>query len=150
MGPVSYLRCGWHRPHCVHSAICQLFQTSSFADATFNAVELIAWTVAEPGIYLISASLLVLRPLLDKVKPSKRNKSFSLFDLSTSRKARATPRTLDTNDDDFGRYRGIALVQRSSHSGLEQLEDHDDRPRVTECITVVTDIQQTWKASDRF
>ncbi|TRX94307.1 hypothetical protein FHL15_004774 [Xylaria flabelliformis] len=124
--------------------------TSSFTDATFNAVELIAWTVAEPGIYLISASLLVLRPLLDKVRPSKRNKGFYSFDLSTSRKARATPRTLGTNDDDFGRCGGIALVQRSTHGRFEQLEDRDDRPHETEGITVITDIQQTWNASDRF
>lgn len=42
---------------------------NSFIDATWNAVELIIWTIAEPGIYLIAACLITLRPLLDKYGP---------------------------------------------------------------------------------
>ncbi|KAI0141221.1 hypothetical protein GGR57DRAFT_487590 [Xylariaceae sp. FL1272] len=41
--------------------------TNSFVDATWSAVELIIYTRVEPGIYLISACLITLRPLLDKV-----------------------------------------------------------------------------------
>ncbi|KAK8104508.1 uncharacterized protein PG998_011541 [Apiospora kogelbergensis] len=41
--------------------------TNSFIDATYNAVELIIWTVVEPGIYLLSACMLMYRPLLEKV-----------------------------------------------------------------------------------
>lgn len=46
--------------------------TNSFIDATFNAVELIIWTVAEPGIYLIAACLMTYRPLLEKFSPKMR------------------------------------------------------------------------------
>ncbi len=42
-------------------------RTNSFTDPTYNAVELIIWTLAEPGIYLIAACLMTYRPLLDKV-----------------------------------------------------------------------------------
>lgn len=40
--------------------------TSSFIDATWNAVELYIWTLAEPSIYLIAACLITYRPLLEK------------------------------------------------------------------------------------
>ncbi|KAI3343634.1 hypothetical protein F4824DRAFT_507434 [Ustulina deusta] len=43
------------------------YRTNAFVDATYHAVELQIWTLAEPGIYLISACLLVYRPLLEKV-----------------------------------------------------------------------------------
>lgn len=38
--------------------------TDSFTDSTYHAVELVIWTIAEPGIYLISACMLVYRPVL--------------------------------------------------------------------------------------
>ncbi|KAI1340837.1 hypothetical protein F5Y15DRAFT_33835 [Xylariaceae sp. FL0016] len=41
-------------------------QTSSFTDATYNAVELIIWTLVEPGISLICVSMMMYRPLLEK------------------------------------------------------------------------------------
>lgn len=43
------------------------YNKSSFSDPTYNGVELIIWTVCEPGVYLIAACLLVYRPLLDKL-----------------------------------------------------------------------------------
>lgn len=42
-------------------------KTNSFVDPTYNAVELLIWTLAEPGIYLLSACLVTYRPLLEKV-----------------------------------------------------------------------------------
>ncbi|KAL5398759.1 hypothetical protein PMIN06_009006 [Paraphaeosphaeria minitans] len=52
------------------------FVTNSFTDGTYDAVELIIWTVAEPGIYLISACLLTYRPLLERVGKSRLFGSF--------------------------------------------------------------------------
>jgi hypothetical protein len=46
-------------------------RTNSFHDATWEAVELIIWTITEPGIYLISACLLSYRPLLDRAAKSR-------------------------------------------------------------------------------
>lgn len=37
-----------------------------FKDITFTAIDRLVWTLVEPGIYLISACLLMSRPLLDK------------------------------------------------------------------------------------
>ncbi|KAI1821503.1 hypothetical protein F4861DRAFT_518656, partial [Xylaria intraflava] len=42
--------------------------SNSFTDATYNAVVLQIVTLAEAGIYIISACLLVMRPLLEKVR----------------------------------------------------------------------------------
>lgn len=38
-----------------------------FPDVTWNAVGLVIWTVVEPGIYLISVSMMMYRPLLERV-----------------------------------------------------------------------------------
>ncbi|KAI1483618.1 hypothetical protein F4774DRAFT_366040 [Daldinia eschscholtzii] len=43
------------------------YNKNSFIDPTYSAVELIIWTVCEPGVYLIAACLVVYRPLLDKI-----------------------------------------------------------------------------------
>lgn len=47
--------------------------TSSFIDATWNAVELYIWTLAEPSIYLIAACLITYRPLLEKFNSKVRS-----------------------------------------------------------------------------
>jgi hypothetical protein len=44
--------------------------TNSLPDLTWVAPELIIWIQVEPGCYLISACLLTLRPLLDKIMNS--------------------------------------------------------------------------------
>lgn len=39
-------------------------QTDIFADITFNAVGTMTWTLVEPGVYLIAATIPSLRPLI--------------------------------------------------------------------------------------
>ncbi|KAI1744666.1 hypothetical protein F4680DRAFT_405694 [Xylaria scruposa] len=123
------------------------FQTNSFTDATYNAVELIIWTLAEPGIYLISASLLMLRPLLDKVniRFSSNIKRYVLFGRQPTTNSRVPKNSRDYpfgDDSD----RNITLVSRGAYDGFVELGDnegeHGERPRQN--ITVTTDIQQSW------
>lgn len=40
------------------------FQTDLFADVTFQCVVTMSWTLVEPGVYVIAATLPSLRPLL--------------------------------------------------------------------------------------
>lgn len=40
------------------------FQIDLFADVTFNSVGTMTWTLIEPGVYLIAATLPSLRPLI--------------------------------------------------------------------------------------
>ncbi|KAF2760796.1 hypothetical protein EJ05DRAFT_243018 [Pseudovirgaria hyperparasitica] len=40
------------------------FHTNAFTDNTWASVELVGWSVAEPGMYLTAACLMCLRPLL--------------------------------------------------------------------------------------
>lgn len=40
------------------------FRDDLLADATWYSVSTMTWTLAEPGVYLIAASLLSLRPLV--------------------------------------------------------------------------------------
>lgn len=44
-----------------------------FPDVTWNAIGLIIWTIVEPGIYLISASMMMYRPLLERVARTARS-----------------------------------------------------------------------------
>jgi hypothetical protein len=43
------------------------FNTNSFVDSTWAAVELIIWTEVEPGVCLICACLPIYRPLLERM-----------------------------------------------------------------------------------
>lgn len=40
------------------------FQINMFEDVTFHAVGTMTWTLVEPGVYLIAATLPSLRPLV--------------------------------------------------------------------------------------
>ncbi len=88
------------------------------------------WTVAEPGIYLISACLMTYRPLLDKLKiiPLTSTKirdtanRLGLSDKSnTSSKRRRQDMELDTDDGT------IALRSMNATAGFSQLEDESDK-----------------------
>ncbi|KAI1736252.1 hypothetical protein F4680DRAFT_262349 [Xylaria scruposa] len=48
--------------------LASFHNTHSFTDPAYNGAELQIWTLAEGGIYIISASLLVCRPLLEKIR----------------------------------------------------------------------------------
>ncbi|KAM0794239.1 hypothetical protein BDR22DRAFT_776243, partial [Usnea florida] len=41
------------------------FQNNAITDGTFASVDLMSWTIIEPGIYLVAACLPPLRPLID-------------------------------------------------------------------------------------
>ncbi|THV55721.1 hypothetical protein BGAL_0004g00430 [Botrytis galanthina] len=47
------------------------FQANSFTDGTYTGAELMIWTQLETACYLISACLMTLRPLLEKVGQSR-------------------------------------------------------------------------------
>ena len=51
---------------CIRFAV--FFTEDAFADPTWASIDLNKWTVIEPGMYLISACLPSLRPLLTKFK----------------------------------------------------------------------------------
>ncbi|KAF3765378.1 hypothetical protein M406DRAFT_27294, partial [Cryphonectria parasitica EP155] len=43
------------------------YDKNPFIDPTWNGVTMIIWTVCEPGVYLIAACLLVLRPVFERL-----------------------------------------------------------------------------------
>lgn len=120
-------------------------RTSSFTDPTYNAVELIIWTLAEPGIYLIAACLMTYRPFLDKLgskmktqgkisrwlsKPSEGSGATDSgrpdrnYSTATSR-APACPTVQHSTSKD----KAILLSGISSRTdGFEHLSDVDDYP----------------------
>ncbi|KAI5925743.1 hypothetical protein F4810DRAFT_30201 [Camillea tinctor] len=101
--------------------------TNSFVDATYNAVELIIWTVAEPGIYLVSACIVMYRPLLEKfhigpLSGMSARRSMGIlpvrYGVEDSRRSR---RTLEVGGEIT-----IALRSKTSSGGFEQLLDPSD------------------------
>ncbi|KAL7625377.1 hypothetical protein AAE478_004594 [Parahypoxylon ruwenzoriense] len=120
-------------------------RNGAFTDATYTAVELIIWTNAEPGIYLISACMLMYRPLLEKIKikinagSPNRNAGRSATDRSGSCgshfvwKDYRRHRVLEDSE------RGIALRNKDVNDGQNQHR----LPRGG--ITVTTHIQQYWE-----
>ena len=50
---------------CIRMAT--FFQTAIFVDNTWASVQLMTWTCVEPGMYLIAACLVKLRPVLSKL-----------------------------------------------------------------------------------
>ncbi|KAI0172476.1 hypothetical protein GGR52DRAFT_590944 [Hypoxylon sp. FL1284] len=119
------------------------FVSHSFRDPTYEAVNLIAWAMAEPGIGLISACIIMYRPLLKKLNDfccrSYRSRdaapaaaaaggitiswpvTYYRSPSSASGHHRGLRRGLGEDGDecgDRGRDRGIALRDESS---LEQI-----------------------------
>lgn len=146
-------------------------KTSSFTDPTYNAVELIIWTVAEPGIYLIAACLITYRPLLDKfgskIKtqtkteswPSKPSYSSGPAEIGHSHRQqpevmnRFASSTLE--DHSTNSNRGILLPSMSGVRGhsFRQLpdvhetlrQDHSQKLAPTHAAIVrTTDIHMAW------
>ncbi|KAI0164068.1 hypothetical protein GGR57DRAFT_274022 [Xylariaceae sp. FL1272] len=123
------------------------YNTNSFSDATFNADELIIWTIAEPGIYLISACLLVLRPLLEKFKTGISTKLGTYA--GTTAKSRATSDSHDLDTFEGNNRMNIALVSTGGHGGFIQLSDTEDDTKTRSSeqhIKVTTDIEQNYYA----
>jgi hypothetical protein len=127
--------------------------TNSFTDATYNAVELIIWTVVEPGIYLIGACMLVFRPLLDKV-------SRGSFRIGSKAKSRGYSQHMAKGNDHSGRgtsQEADIVLRSNTNGGFERLTDeypHELRAYATsrqpepgqdpKNIRITTDIEQSW------
>ncbi|KAK9779539.1 putative Integral membrane protein [Seiridium cardinale] len=129
--------------------------TNSFTDATYNAVELIIWTVVEPGIYLLSGCMLMFRPILErlnihslKIGSKNRSKGYSPYTISQHGPPQVQP------------YKGDGSIALRSHAtnGFEQLADGDStrdltshaRPQTggsglaSQNIRITTNIRQSW------
>ncbi|KAI0173509.1 putative alpha-xylosidase [Hypoxylon sp. FL1284] len=121
------------------------YNTNSFIDGTFHAVELIIWTIVEPGMYLISACLLVFRPLLEKAnfKIFANIKSY----IASSRSKAASSRVTETSHGDHRKSSGgrVSIIRaiRRPNDGFHQLGDIESDPSGRQ-ITITTNIQQSW------
>lgn len=133
------------------------FSTNSFTDGTYNAVELISWTIAEPGIYLISACLLTYRPLLDRVGKSRLFRSFTTSVKRSNISSYGTGKREGQMDGSFP----LRNVKRMTN-GFTEIEDDDSSDNVhilrasservipsstaqgPNDITVTTEIRSSW------
>jgi hypothetical protein len=120
---------------------------NSFIDLTYTAVELLVWTLLEPGIYLISACLLMSRPLLDKFARkigSGGRTQAAVYGSSGSRKlGRSVGRSVEDGDVNGST---IALGTKSAPGGVfRQLPDDGyNYPYPSNNIVVTTHIDQSW------
>ena len=85
------------------------FRNDASTDGTFASVELMSWTIIEPGIYLVAACLPALRPLIQRIPTGT-----PLAHPSTE----WTPKYSDGT---------IAAIQLEGHGGLNS-EVHRPRP----------------------
>lgn len=130
---------------------------NSFIDPTWHAVELIVWTIAEPGIYLIAACLMTYRPLIDRfgtkirAKTSQRATSSgaSLATIGSKKPAAPTRQPKPAahasvhhrpaDDYDLAEDRGVLLSNlRARGDGFEQLPDPEDKPGYTGPVSIQT------------
>ncbi|KAI0020290.1 hypothetical protein F4780DRAFT_742769 [Xylariomycetidae sp. FL0641] len=121
--------------------------TNSFTDATYNAVELIIWTVAEPGIYLIAACIMMYRPLLERIPAGSLGTSIRGF---TGRSAKHSGRSSSNRAPESGTDgTRIALAARHADGRFHQLHDDVEEQRLVNGqpqpqptnITITTDIE---------
>ncbi|KAH7310812.1 hypothetical protein B0I35DRAFT_514802 [Stachybotrys elegans] len=114
---------------------------NSFIDATWNAVILLTWTVAEPGIYLISACMMMYRPLIERL--FQPGNSRAQLPRTRSRKASITvAKTVDGQP-------AIELGIGSSHrfERLQELDDNDPLPAEhSDHIRITTHIKVSSKS----
>ncbi|KAJ5624536.1 hypothetical protein N7510_000845 [Penicillium lagena] len=111
------------------------YQGNAVTDGTWSSTDLMSWSVAEPDIYLISACLPTLRPLLNRLfgqngsttnSSSRYGKSFKGTNNSI-----ANPKTnLSTQPQDMDKYSDSALygdeVQLVSIVGKERDPNRDE------------------------
>ncbi|KAI0533110.1 hypothetical protein GGR58DRAFT_488033 [Xylaria digitata] len=93
---------------------------NSFTDATYNAVELQIVTLAEGGIYLISACLLVCRPLWEKMREGA-----SLWSKRSMPGSSGPTDTYELGRAPYGRQRGESQ-QSSREDDLHTLWGMDE------------------------
>lgn len=85
-----------------------------FPDVTWNAVGLVIWTVVEPGIYLISVSMMMYRPLLERVVRTAKT--------TVSQRSTGTRMGMSSKSD------GLELTDRTQNSShrFERLNGDND------------------------
>ncbi|VUC22923.1 unnamed protein product [Clonostachys rosea] len=85
-----------------------------FPDVTWNAVGLVIWTVVEPGIYLISVSMMMYRPLLERVVRTAKT--------TVSQRSTGTRMGMSSKSD------GLELTDRTQNSShrFERLHGEND------------------------
>ncbi|KAF2713471.1 hypothetical protein K504DRAFT_398700 [Pleomassaria siparia CBS 279.74] len=132
------------------------FVTNSFTDGTYDAVELIIWTLAEPGIYLISACLMTYRPLVERVTRSRAFGGLkgSLHVSSqrmgigngAGREGESGERSLPLKSLNKS---GRGFTELTDEESVEVIRTSSDggRPRQEDGIVVTTEIQNSWSRS---
>ncbi|KAI1823189.1 hypothetical protein F4861DRAFT_511126 [Xylaria intraflava] len=124
--------------------------TNAFIDPTYHGLELIIWTIAEPGMYFTSVSLLVFRPLVDQVNvklPKFLSRYFSTCQ-ATDAESGATPLDATCNPFDASGDRNFTNITMGTQHRFAQLDGSEaevNGQNANNRITVVTHIQQSWK-----
>ncbi|KAI1403214.1 hypothetical protein F4819DRAFT_236498 [Hypoxylon fuscum] len=95
-------------------------RVNTFTDATFSSVELLIWTLTEPGIYLISACILMYRPLLEKFSIGSIARSVGRG--TNSWPVVYAPRSISENRREEGDA-SIVLKNRGGNGGFEEIRD---------------------------
>ena len=95
----------------------EFFSENAFNDGTWASVNLVIWCCAEPGVYLIAACLLALRPLLNYLLHDR-----PLSVLAIRFRSRRTKDYNSFSHDD-SRTHGIELSSRKKKHGNELSQD---------------------------
>ncbi|KXX74578.1 hypothetical protein MMYC01_209686 [Madurella mycetomatis] len=117
--------------------------SNSFIDVTYTAVELLIWTLVEPGIYLISACLLMSRPLLDKFSQKFSSGKHRQAGTYASSSSRGLGRSAE-NGDVHGST--IALGSKITTEGEFRQNSGDGYSSAfpSNNIVITTHINQSW------
>ncbi|KAI1812805.1 putative alpha-xylosidase [Poronia punctata] len=115
------------------------YNKNSFKDSTYNAVELIIWTVCEPGVYLIAACLPICRPLVDKLGISTIARGTRNRNSGAS--AGIVRQKGGGSDED--RNVGLTTIGGSSFQRLHDSGNGSDRG--SKDVMVTTDVDISWE-----
>lgn len=99
--------------------------TDAFMDTPYNAVELVTWTIAEPGVYLISACVMMYRPLLGKFNVGLLS-SYIGESGPGALYSRSTPVDFKSEETSNVGGRTIALQSRNRGGGFTPLLDENN------------------------
>ncbi|KAI0483790.1 hypothetical protein F4859DRAFT_512428 [Xylaria cf. heliscus] len=127
-------------------------KTNSFTDATYNAVELIIWTLVEPGISIICVCVMMFRPLFEKVGLSGARSKYKATKYGTAQSRRSE----FTQESGLGDGTNLALGDIAVKHHFERLstpEDIEERgligirqPTTSNQILVTTKIEVSGKS----
>ncbi|KAI0442665.1 hypothetical protein F4803DRAFT_350104 [Xylaria telfairii] len=127
-------------------------RTNSFTDATYNAVELIIWTLVEPGISIICVCVMMFRPLFERLGFSGVRTKYATNKYATAQSRRSE----FTQDSGLGDGTNLALGNIAVKHHFERLstpEDIEERglvqhghPVTSNQILVTTKIEVSGKS----